>query len=184
MKKTICLLIILVMALSFGTASAEDSWNPDVEFTTVDTEGNEWTDRALADAKLTMVNFWAYWCPPCVGELPDLQKLSETYPDLQILGVSTEDYEAENIKTMKELGITYPTLRVPESIEKKLDSGYIPETMFVDSNGHIIGDTFVGSQTYEEWAAVIEDYLEKVPAATAVKDAPEASDDPYEWVNL
>ena len=121
MKKTICLLIILVMALSFGTASAEDSWNPDVEFTTVDTEGNEWTDRAFADAKLTMVNFWAYWCPPCVGELPDLQKLSETYPDLQILGVSTEDYEAENIKTMKELGITYPTLRVPESIEKKLD---------------------------------------------------------------
>ena len=59
MKKTICLLIILVMALSFGTASAEDSWNPDVEFTTVDTEGNEWTDRAFADAKLTMVTFWA-----------------------------------------------------------------------------------------------------------------------------
>ena len=114
MKKTLCLLIILVMVLTFGTASAEDSWNPDVEFTTVDTEGNEWTDRAFADAKLTMINFWAYWCPPCVGELPDLQKLSETYPDLQILGVSTEDYEEENIKTMKELGITYPTLRIPE----------------------------------------------------------------------
>ena len=45
MKRTICLLIILVMALSFGTASAEDSWNPDVEFTTVDTEGNEWNKR-------------------------------------------------------------------------------------------------------------------------------------------
>ena len=176
MKKTICLLIILVMALSFGTASAEDSWNPDVEFTTVDTEGNEWTDRAFADAKLTMVNFWAYWCPPCVGELPDLQKLSENYPDLQILGVSTEDYEEENIKTMKELGITYPTLRIPESIEEKMDSGYIPETMFVDSNGHIIGDTFVGSQSYEEWAAVIEEYLERDPAETAAKDEPDASE--------
>ena len=61
-----------------------------------------------------------------------------------------------------------------ESIEEVMNSGYIPETMFVDSNGHIIGDTFVGSQSYEEWAAVIEEY--QVPAATAVKDAPEASE--------
>lgn len=176
MKRMICLLIILLLTMSIGTASAEDTWKPDVTFTTVDTEGNEWTDLAFADAKLTMVNFWAYWCPPCVGELPDLQKLSENYPDLQILGVSDKQFEADNIKTMEELGVTYPTLQVTESIEEKLNSGYIPETMFVDSEGHIIGDTFVGSKSYQEWAAVIEDYLEKVPEPAAVKEEPDESE--------
>ena len=104
MKRMICLLIAILLTMSVGTAFAEDSWNPDITFETVDTEGNEWTDLAFADAKLTMVNRWAYWCPPCVGELPDLQKLSEDYPDLQILGVSNQEFEEENIKTMEELG--------------------------------------------------------------------------------
>ena len=174
MKRIVCLLIVFLLTLSFGVASAEDNWKPDVTFKTVDTEGNEWTDRAFADAKLTMVNCWAYWCPPCVGELPDLQKLSEDYPDLQILGVSDEQDEKDNLKKMEELGITYPTLRITKSIEEILNSGYIPETMFVDSEGHIVGETFVGSKSYDEWAEVIEEYLEKVPEPAAVK--PEAED--------
>lgn len=175
MKRIICLLIvILLLTLSFVTASAEDQWKPDVSFKTTDTEGNEWTDLAFADAKLTMVNFWAYWCPPCVGELEDLQKLSEDYPDLQLLGVSLKDYEEENVKTMKKLGITYPTLRMTDSIMEKMTSGYIPETMFVDSEGNIIGDNFVGSKSYSDWAAVIEDYLEKVPELKEKPEAPAA----------
>ena len=173
MKRTICLLIVvLLLTMSFGAASAEDPWKPDIEFTTVDTEGNEWTDLAFADARLTMVNFWAYWYPPCVGELPDLQKLSEDYPDLQILGVSPKEYEEDNIKTMEKLGITYPTLQLTESIEEVLNSGYIPETMFVDSEGHILGDTFVGSRSYKDWAAIIDEYLEQVPE---LKEKPEAA---------
>ena len=170
MKRMICLLIAILLTMSFGTAFAEDSWNPDITFETVDTEGNEWTDLAFADAKLTMVNRWAYWCPPCVGELPDLQKLSEDYPDLQILGVSNQEFEEENIKTMEELGLTYPTLQITESMEEILNSGYIPETMFVDSEGHILGDTFIGSKSYEDWADVIEEYLENPPAPAAAKE--------------
>ena len=178
MKRMICLLLILLMAMSCGTACAEDSWNPDVEFTTVDTEGNEWTDLAFADAKLTMINCWAYWCPPCVGELPDLQKLSEDYPDLQILGVHDKADEKDNIKKMDELGVTYPSLRITDSLEEILNSGYIPETMFVDSEGHILGDTFVGSRSYEDWAEVIEEYLEEVPEPNAVKkEKPKASEE-------
>ena len=44
-----------------------------------------------------------------------------------------------------------------------MNSGYIPETMFVDSEGHILGDTFVGSRSYKDWAAIIDEYLEQVP---------------------
>src|SRR5262247_962582 len=38
--------------------------------------------------KVTLVNFWATWCPPCREEIPDLIKLQERYKDqLQIIGV-------------------------------------------------------------------------------------------------
>ena len=130
MKKTICLLVLCAMLFSLGVTAAADSWNPDIVFTTVDTEGKEWTDRAFEDARLTMLNLWAYWCPPCVGELPDLQKLSEDYSELQILGVSPEEYEEENIETMRELGVRYPTLRLTESLDQKMNTGYIPTTVF------------------------------------------------------
>ena len=164
MKKIIAVLL-LALSLSIGAAAYAEDWNPDVEFMTVDAEGNEWTDRAFADARLTMLNLWAYWCPPCVGELPDLQKLSENYPDLQILGVSLEDYEQDNIRTMEELGVSYPTIRLTESLDREMNTGYIPTTIFVNSDGHIVGDVYVGSKTYAQWAAIVEKYLDETQSA-------------------
>lgn len=139
----------------------EASWEPDFTFTTVDFEGREWTDRVFADAELTMLNMWAYWCGPCVGELPDLQKLYENYADrgFQILGISMVEYEKENADLMESLGITYPCLRLTESLDAELNTGYIPATLFVDGEGHILGEVMVGSKSYDQWAAIVEGYL-------------------------
>lgn len=139
----------------------EVSWEPDFTFATVDSEGREWTDRAFADAELTMLNMWAYWCGPCVGELPDLQKLSENYADrgFQILGISMDAYEKDNVNLMESLGIAYPCLRLTESLDAELNTGYIPATLFVDGEGHILGEVLVGSKSYDEWAAIVEGYL-------------------------
>ena len=43
-------------------------------------------------------------------------------------------------------------------------TGYVPTTVFVDQNGHIIkmengAETVIGSNTYEEWEAIIKNYL-------------------------
>src|SRR5919197_797923 len=49
--------------------------------------------RTLSSAgwkgKVTLVNFWATWCPPCREEIPALVALQEKYRDqLQIIGIS------------------------------------------------------------------------------------------------
>jgi len=49
--------------------------------------------------KVTIVNFWATWCPPCRAEIPDLIALQAKYHDtLQIIGVSEDDDPPEKVK--------------------------------------------------------------------------------------
>lgn len=34
-----------------------------------------------AFGKVTVINFWAYWCPPCVNELPHFDDVAQKYAD-------------------------------------------------------------------------------------------------------
>ena len=57
-------------------SSAADAGNIG-EFSVQDINGETYTQEMFADYDLTMVNIFATWCSPCVGEIPDLQKLWE-----------------------------------------------------------------------------------------------------------
>ncbi len=170
------LTVVFALLVGFGQASGSDLendtsfpskdalvWEPEITFSTVDSSGEEWTDLCFQDAELTMLNLWAYWCPPCVAELPDLQKLSEDYAEqgFQIFGVSREEYEKDNIETMEKLGVSYPCLRITESLEEPLRTGYIPTTIFVNREGQIVSEQYVGGRSYESWAEIIEGFLEE-----------------------
>ena len=43
MKRTISVLLLVILLLSAGAGAFAEDWSPDVSFTTVDTEGREWT---------------------------------------------------------------------------------------------------------------------------------------------
>ena len=132
-----------------------------LSFSTVDAEGNEWTEASLAGAKLTMLNFWAYWCGPCMRELPDLQKLSEDYAGrgLRVLGVGEAAEETQNLAAMAENGVEYPCLRYVEAFDPYLNTGYVPTTMFLDERGCVVGESVIGSRSYEDWAKLVEELL-------------------------
>ena len=41
--------------------------------------------------KILVLNFWATWCPPCIKEIPDLQKLqSDFQKDVEIFFISVD----------------------------------------------------------------------------------------------
>ena len=136
-------------------------WAPDISFVTVDLEGNLWMETCFAGHKLTVLNLWAYWCGPCVREMPDLQKLAEEYADrgVQMLGVYYAEDETEDIRKAQDLRITYPCLRYVEEFDPFLNTGYIPVTLFVDGNGKVLGEAYIGSRNYDAWASIIEGYL-------------------------
>ena len=192
MKKLLSLILCGTMVLSFascGSSKSEETLNttsgttttasksteavvtgedfdPDFTFRTTDRLGNEWTEAAFASNKLTMINFWEPWCGPCVKEMPDLELLYEAYKDkgFQIIGVYSETHmESEVAGILKNKNISYPILNYTDEFAR-FNTGYVPTTVFVDGNGHIIKmddgtESIVGSNSYEGWETIIKQYL-------------------------
>lgn len=149
-----------------AAATAEPSDEGGMSFTLTTLTGETIDDSIISNNKLTMVNYWATWCGPCVGEIPDLQKINEEYADkgFSIIGVliGDDDYDGAR-QFISDTGVTYPVV-LPEGVFYTLASGIqaIPTTMFFDSNGQQVGETQIGSMSYSNWVSLIDSLLSQV----------------------
>lgn len=135
-----------------------------------DLDGNEVDDSIFKGKKLTMVNIWGTFCSPCIGEMPDLQTISEEYADkgLQIVGIVCDvldDEDTETIDTAKSIvadtGVKYVNIIPSDSLDDAILDSIIsvPATIFLDENGQQIGQNYVGSRSLDGWKAVIDSIL-------------------------
>lgn len=136
-------------------------------------EGEE-VDESILKGKITMVNIWATFCTPCINEMPDLQKLHKAYEDkgFQIVGIVCDIYEVNGIfdegnineakGIVEDTGVKYLNLLPSDDLKtaKLNEVTAVPETFFVDENGDIIGSSYIGSKSYDEWAEIIDGILE------------------------
>ena len=92
--------------------------------------------------QVVLLNVWATYCPPCIVEMPSLQKLYETYRDsgLKLVAVSVDDAVSEDsIRTFaKNLGVTFEILHDPtHEIERAYQITGYPETFVIGPEGTI-----------------------------------------------
>ena len=167
MKKSIALLAALVLMLTLAACTSRQPAAtpapaaPTLRFTTTDRDGSTVDETILRGHKLVMLNFWEPWCPPCVKEMPELEKLYRDYADkgLLILGVySTEGQETEVDKVLADSGTSYPILRYSKDFDS-FKTGYVPTTLFVDGEGTILSELLVGSRDYAGWEELIANTL-------------------------
>ena len=130
-------------------------------FKTTDLDGNTFSEASFDGYDLVMVNFWAYWCPPCRAEMPDLEQLHQAYPNVLLLGVIVDDSDMDETRAVIEsTGVTYPVL-YPKGDLLRLAAAcqYIPTTYFISPDGAILGDPVVGAQDLDGWTATVEALL-------------------------
>jgi len=153
MKKLLALMMALMLMVLPAMAEEEGGF----KFTTVDMDGNEVTEAIFADYDVTMVNIWATWCGYCIEEMPFFPELKEKLPENANLITICEDasYEPELTKEILEsVGANFTTLQANEEIYTQILSNIygFPTTIFVDSEGKVIGQPMVGvpSMDHEE----------------------------------
>ena len=110
------------------------------------------------------------------GSIPDLEKLYQEMKDkgVGVVGVTLDTVgsdgkqDEEAVKKAQVLQektkASYPFL-IPDSgmMNGRLNGiSAFPETFFVDKNGNIVGETYSGSHSLDEWKEIVEKELENV----------------------
>ena len=91
--------------------------------------------------KVLVLNFWATWCPPCVEEMPSLNRFAADFKDrgVVVLGVSVDKDAAAYKNFIKNLNPALLTARDPE-MKINLEYGTVqyPETYIIDAHGKVV----------------------------------------------
>jgi len=88
--------------------------------------------------KVVFINFWATWCPPCVAEMPSMQKVYDDYKDkVAFLFVTNENWGKVS-KFYKKNGYDLPTYNQLTKSPTLFESSSIPITFVVNKKGKIV----------------------------------------------
>ncbi|MDF0602497.1 DsbE family thiol:disulfide interchange protein [Psychromarinibacter sp. C21-152] len=101
-------------------------------------DGEPFTDAALREPGVKLVNYWASWCAPCRVEHPNLEALADE--GLPIYGINYKDDPEKAMAFLRELGNPYTALAADSRGKTALDWGVygVPETYVIDGDGKVV----------------------------------------------
>jgi len=114
--------------------------------------------------KVLVVNFWASWCPPCVEEMPALDRIAQEYVSKNVLIVGIGIDSPSNIREfLQKTPVSYPIVlgRLEGSnLSKQMGNtqGALPYTVVINSKGKSIY-TKLGKISEEELKKAINSAL-------------------------
>ena len=111
---------------------------------------------------VVFLNFWATWCPPCVIEMPSMQKLHRRFKDKNFVMVAINSQETDaQVKSFFDKYKLSFTALLDSSAEVGawFDVNAFPTTFVLDKQGRIIGRA-LGPREWDSQASVaLFDYL-------------------------
>lgn len=97
--------------------------------------------NTFGSSKVTVLDIWATWCPPCRAEIPYLVNLNKKYAGkgVTFVGVSIDQSKSDVASFVKQKGITYTIALDPQAakVGKLYGVRGIPVTYVIDKSGVI-----------------------------------------------
>lgn len=107
--------------------------------------------------KVTVINFWATWCTPCINELPYFERIGAEYgEDVEMICIHSE-LVTEDVQAWidaRDYALRFALDETGEVIKSLGGSTMLPMTVIVDQNGTIVYNA-VGSVTYDALRSLI-----------------------------
>ena len=123
------------------------------DFTMRDVNGNMLSVlQEVKKNKITVIDFWASWCGPCIHEMPEVIKMYNQYKSqgLGIIGVSLDSNEKAWKNAITSLSLPWTHISELNGWNNSMVSAYgirsIPFTMIVDNEGKILQKGLRGQQ--------------------------------------
>ena len=156
------------MAVPTETPTADPNKVFPPDFLLTDQYGNS---HQLSDyqGQVVFLNFWATWCPPCRGEMPEIQQLYEEFGfnegDLVVLGVAAPGYGSEGsledvTAFLADNGYTFPVVMDSRGAWTYLYGiRAYPTTFMISADGSVFGYV-EGALTGEIMRSIVQQTIE------------------------
>lgn len=164
--------LLMLCAMGLGLAGAAQAAGFETRAATpapalqaVDLEG---ATRTLADyrGKVVVLNFWASWCPPCLREMPSMERLRVKMAGRPLVVVALDSAETrqEVDAFLSKMTLGFPILLDPDgSNTKRWKVFALPTTFLLDAEGRL-RHVLTGPTEWDEGEALalIESLLAEV----------------------
>lgn len=110
--------------------------------------------------KPVVLNFWASWCPPCKGEMPDFEKMYQEYGDrVNFVMVSVDDSMSDAAAFMEKAGYSFSYYHDAIGYGSYFyEVTSIPRTYFINEDGYI-ESSHLSAVTENQLKAEIENLI-------------------------
>lgn len=165
-------LAFLVLAFSANPARLDTGETADVLPEELDAAVGDFSFRLVADGsemrfselagKVVLVNIWATWCPPCLFEMPELNRLQQDYEAEGLVVLNLSDEDRQNLLTFaSELPLSTLSAYVdPATVPEPLQRNFaVRPASFIIDRGGILRVSVLGARDYEAFERMIRPHL-------------------------
>lgn len=115
-----------------------NTYNEEILFQNMEGEVIELSDQK---GKVVFINFWATWCPPCIAEMPAINKLYSNFRDnekVMFLMVDVDNSPVKSQKFMDKRKFDLPVYTPASPIPSSYMGGAIPTTLVLNKYGKVV----------------------------------------------
>lgn len=142
LKKIYSLLVILSLIVIFALPSHVFAANTMPHFSLKSAADGKTYNSDDYKGQVTLVTFFATWCPPCIQEIPSLIDLQDEFKEkgFSVVGISVDQGGSKIVKRLIEkTGITYPVLMADSKITRDFGGVVgIPTSFLINQKGDIV----------------------------------------------